>query len=632
MALLPVAIAWVAALVAGLLALSVVRHWRIGRVVPVDWIGGLAALPRRYLVDVHHVVARRPEAGRMHALMAGGLLSGMLLLLAGILPWLRTARPYWDLAALCFAVASVGAVLVARRRLPRRPAHLSGGAFLRLPAWLGLASAGGLATSVAIAVPARPVAWLVLAGAVALATGVCGLLAQLQRGPMRHAVAGTLHLLAHPRPARFGGGRDTALRPLDLAAPVLGVATASQFDRTALAGFDACIQCGRCEQACPALAAGQPLNPKALIQDLAAASRRSPPAYAGTPSMPGRDRGPSGPDLPIVGETAPVHPDTLWACTTCRACVEECPMMIEHVDAVIGLRRHQVLVAGALPPAADLPLRELRHAGTPGGQALSARADFAAGLSLPVLGPGDETDILLWLGEGAFDLRHGRVLRALVQLLRLAGQRVAVLGEDEQDCGDLARRLGDEATFQLLARANIAVLQARRFRRIVTADPHALHVLRREYPALGGRFEVLHHTGLLDELVQAGALRLSPQQGPAVAYHDPCYLARYNGETEAPRRLLAAARASIVEMERSGTRAMCCGGGGGAPISDIQGTTRIPDLRMGQAAAVGAAVVAVGCPGCTAMLEGVAGAPAEVRDLAELVLAAVVREPGLAPA
>jgi Fe-S oxidoreductase len=280
------------------------------------------------------------------------------------------------------------------------------------------------------------------------------------------------------------------------------------------------------------------------------------------------------------------------------------------------------LQLGAVPDGAVRPLAELRYADDPGGRSLAARGDFAAGFALPVLEEGGETDVLLWLGEGAFDLRYGRSLRALLQLLQMAGVNFACLGAAERDCGDLARRLGDEAIFQRLAEENVAMLSRRRFARIVTADPHALHVLRREYPAFGGRWQVLHHTELLDELVQAGKLTPRGGNNRAVAYHDPCYLARYNGQVDAPRRLLDAMGTGRVEMTRHGLQAMCCGGGGGAPYSDVQGKHRIADLRMQQASDVGAPVVAVACPGCTTMLEGVTGERPVVRDVAELLLEA----------
>ena len=627
-----VALAWLGALGAAAALLRLAAAWRQGGPATVDWRAGLLALPRRYLVDVHAVVARRAEAALMHKLVAGGLLGGSALLLAGALPQVAGFRAYWLGVALLFATGLAGAALVARRRLPRRPAHLSGGAFRWLPAWLAAYMAGALAVAAAAV---APMGWAVAApGLAAAAIGLAGLVAQLTRGPMRHALAGAVSLAAHPRPERFGGGPGlggTALRPLDLEAPVLGAGTASDFAWNRLASFDACIQCGRCEQACPAFAAGQPLNPKKLVFDLAASMR--PPSgrarYAGSPHPRGPPPGgvPDGPAL--VGANGAIHPDTLWACTTCRACVQACPMLIEHVDAIVDMRRHQVLHLGALPAKAVQPLHEARYADEPGGRPLHARMDFAAGLDVPVLPPGGETDVLLWLGDGAYDLRHGRALRALLRLLRLAGVEFATLGEAERDSGDLARRLGDEAGFQRLARENVATLAQRRFRRIVTADPHALHALRNEYPAFGGRWTVLHHTALLDALVTAGKLRPKPVHGGTLAYHDPCYLARYNGETDAPRRLLDRMATGRVEMARHGMAAMCCGGGGGAPISDVPGERRIPDLRMEQAGAVGASLVAVACPNCATMLEGVAGPRPDVRDIAELLLQAV--EAGLAP-
>jgi Fe-S oxidoreductase len=271
-------------------------------------------------------------------------------------------------------------------------------------------------------------------------------------------------------------------------------------------------------------------------------------------------------------------------------------------------------------------LAELREGDTQSGRPLARRLDWAADLGLRYLGEGEACDLLLWVGDGGFELRNQRTLRALAKLLRRAGLDVAVLGEAELDSGDLARRLGDEATFQRLAAANVATLRRRSFRRIVTADPHSFHALKNEYPAFGGTFEVLHHTQLLAGLVAEGRLAV-----PAVAservitYHDPCYLGRYNGEVEAPRALLDALGLSRVEMERHGLRSFCCGGGGGAAISDVPGARRVPDLRMDQARLTGASVVAVACPTCALMLEGVTGPKPEVADVAELLLEAVER-------
>jgi Fe-S oxidoreductase len=486
-----------------------------------------------------------------------------------------------------------------------------------LPLWIGLFALGGGLGASGVVLSASPAAWL---GTLAAAAGGIGLVAQLRTGPLKHVVAGAAHLVVHPRARRFEEP-DTGLQPLDLTASRLGVGGIGDFAWNRLAGFDACVQCGRCEDACPAFAAGQPLNPKALIQDLVAHLSTGGEAYSGRPH-PGLAGRTAADPFAIVGPDKRIAPETLWACTTCRACVEACPMMIEHVDAIVALRRHETLEKGAAPAKAVAALSALRYADESGGRPLEARLDFAAGSELRVLGPGEEADLLLWLGDGTYDLRYGRTLRALVALLRRAGVDFAVLGSEERDCGDLARRLGDEEGFQRLAHANIAALANRRFRRVVTADPHALHVLRNEYPAFGGMFEVMHHTALLEELAAEGRLDVRPLALSAT-FHDPCYLGRYNGEIEAPRNLLRRIVSEPVEMALHGRRSFCCGGGGGAPVSDVPGEHRIPDLRMQQASATGAAVVAVACPGCTAMLEGVVGARPEVKDLAELMLEAL---------
>jgi len=600
------------------------RAWLAGRPARVDVVRGLLALPGRYLIDVHAIVEREPAAARMHVPTAGGLLgASILIVLVHIVGWKDAAFTIALLALL--GLMAVGIALVVLRRGPPLPARLSRGAWNRLSLQLALfAAAFGMATAADMTDDAP--AYYAAAAALLAAWSCAVLIVLAPLGPMRHALAGALHLAFHPRPERFGAERpDAALPPLDLAAPKLGVETPVDFAWNRLLGFDACVQCGRCEAACPAFAAGQPLNPKKLIQDLVvglSAEVATDAGYAGSPH-PGRTVGAArgGRHRPVIGDL--VAPDTLWACTTCRACVEECPMTIEHVDAVVFLRRFQVLEAGAAPAKAAEALDALRLADNPGARDPATRFDWAADLRLRVLAPGESCDVLLWAGDGAFDLRHQRTLRALVALLRRAGLDFAVLGAEECDCGDLARRLGDEATFQQLARRNVATLAGVRFARILTADPHAFHCLRNEYPALGGRYEVVHHTALLAALVADGRLGPATRIAEAVTYHDPCYLGRYNGEIAAPRAVLGAAAADVREMARHGMRSSCCGGGGGAPLSDVPGRRRIPDVRMDMARETGAAVVAVACPNCAVMLEGVVGPRPRVADVAELLAEAV---------
>lgn len=300
-------------------------------------------------------------------------------------------------------------------------------------------------------------------------------------------------------------------------------------------------------------------------------------------------------------------------------------MLIEHVDAIVDMRRHQTLQFGAVPGKGPEVLANLRETGSAGGFDLGVRYNWALDLNVRQISAGQPVDVLLLVGEGGFDMRYQRSLRALVKVLQAAQVDFAVLGSLENDCGDVARRLGDEATFQNLAQQMIAQLSAFTFKRIVTADPHVMHCLRNEYPALGGHYEVLHHTGFMASLVSQGKLkpRAAADSEQRFTYHDPCYLGRYNGEIEAPRELLKLLGLSLHEMERHGMRGRCCGGGGGAPLTDIPGKQRIPDIRIHDARTVRADTVVVACPNCTAMLEGVVGPRPEVRDIAELLAAAL---------
>ncbi|MFC6519172.1 (Fe-S)-binding protein [Undibacterium arcticum] len=590
------------------------RLWHNGRPARVAW-SGLLAIPKRYFVDLHHVVAREPFIARSHVAVAGGAVLAILVI--AINYGLALYSPLLDRVLLAAsALMLTGSALMAwRRRAP--PTRLSRGPWMRLPFTLAVFACGaGLAAWWAPAsgqAPAFIVIALLVIGGAELALGIGA------GGPMKHAVAGLLHLAFHPRPERFSGKRSTDLKPLQLSRGDYGVAKPADFAWNRLLSFDACVQCGKCEAACPALAAGQPLNPKKLIQDLVAGlASKSDAAYAGTP-YPGKPVGQhrGAPHQAIVPGL--IDADTIWSCTTCRACVQECPMLIEHVDAIVDLRREQTMVQGAVPGKGAQALENLRHTDTVGGYPKAVRYHWAIDLNVPTLATGQEIEWLLIAGEGAFDMRYQRALRALVRVLQHAGVRFAVLGEAELDSGDLARRLGDEATFQL-AQGNIALLDGLQFKHIVTPDPHVFHCLKNEYPVLGGRYDVWHHSQLLAQLFQQQRIRLkdAPPAAP-LTYHDPCYLGRYNGELEAPRAVLRALGISVREMERSRERGRCCGGGGGAPFTDIPGTTRIPDIRIADARATGAETVAVACPNCTGMLEGVVGPRPEVMELAELV-------------
>jgi Fe-S oxidoreductase len=306
-------------------------------------------------------------------------------------------------------------------------------------------------------------------------------------------------------------------------------------------------------------------------------------------------------------------------------------MMIEHVDAIVDMRRFLTMEKGETPNKGSEVLENIIATDNPGGYAPGSRTNWAADQNLAVMKDKKEVDVLFWVSDGAFDMRSQRILRAFVKLMKAADVDVAILGDEERDSGDVARRLGDDATFQSLAKRNLATLGQYKFNKIVTTDPHAYHCLRNEYAdfdkdgALAG-VEVLHHTTFLNQLVQSGALKLDAFKGGKVTYHDPCYLGRYNGEYEAPRDLLRSLGIEIAEMERSGFRSRCCGGGGGAPITDIPGERRIADMRMEDASATGAELVAVGCQQCTAMLEGVVEPRPQVKDISEILVDQLIEE------
>ncbi|QHF47390.1 (Fe-S)-binding protein [Pseudomonas sp. S35] len=618
-------------------ALRRVNMWRRGRASKVDLLGGLLAMPKRYMVDLHHVVARDKYIANTHVATAlGFVLSALLAILVHGFGLQNRILGYALLLA--SVLMFVGATFVyLRRRNP--PSRLSKGPWMRLPKSLMAFSVSFFVLTLPVAgiLPADFGGWLLAA---LLSVGVLWGVSEMffgmtWGGPMKHAFAGALHLAWHRRAERFGGGRSTGLKPLDLSdksAP-LGVEKPKDFTWNQLLGFDACVQCGKCEAACPAFAAGQPLNPKKLIQDMVVGLAGGTDAkFAGSP-YPGKAIGEhsGNPHQPIVNGL--VDAETLWSCTTCRACVEECPMMIEHVDAIVDMRRHLTLEKGATPNKGAEVLENLIATDNPGGFAPGGRLNWAADLNLPLLSDKGSVDVLFWVGDGAFDMRNQRTLRAFVKVLKAAKVDFAVLGLEERDSGDVARRLGDEATFQLLATRNIQTLAKYSFKRIVTCDPHSFHVLKNEYGAFNGNYRVQHHSTFMAELIGDGALNLGQHKGSSVTYHDPCYLGRYNGEYEAPRQVLRALGIEVKEMQRSGFRSRCCGGGGGAPITDIPGKQRIPDMRMDDIRETGAELVAVGCPQCTAMLEGVVEPRPLIKDIAELVADALLEDsaPAKAP-
>jgi len=352
-----------------------------------------------------------------------------------------------------------------------------------------------------------------------------------------------------------------------------------------------CTECGRCQDACPANATGKVLSPKLLIMGL-------------------RDQLLAGSDAPIAGNGVPE--EMIWDCVTCGACVHECPVSIEHVDHIVDLRRHLVMVESSFPGEAEPMLRDVERAGNPWGKPQTERAAWASRLGVRVLEPGDPApDVLYWVGcAGAFDERARRATESTARLLRAAGVDFAILGPRESCTGDPARRMGNEYVFQQYAEQNVSTLNSVGAGRIVTGCPHCFNTLASEYPDFGGRYEVVHHSELLAELVRAGRLG-SAASDREITYHDSCYLARHNDVRVAPRELVAAV-GRPVEMQRSGKRTFCCGAGGAHMWMEERGRP-INEERVREAAETGASTLAVACPFCTVMLDD--GVKASGRDL-----------------
>jgi Fe-S oxidoreductase len=382
-----------------------------------------------------------------------------------------------------------------------------------------------------------------------------------------------------------------------------------------------CTECGRCQDVCPAWATGKELSPKLLIMAL------RDQVFAEGPALVRTGDGEFEP-APLVPNA--VNDEIVWDCVTCGACVRECPVSIEHVDHIVDLRRHLVMVDSRFPSEAEQMLRDVERASNPWGKPQTERADWAERLGVKVLEPGDPApEVLYWVGCAAsFDERARTAAESTAKLLKAAKIDFAILGPREACTGDPARRMGNEYLFQGYAEQNVGTLNEAGVTKVVASCPHCFNTLRNEYPDFGGDYEVVHHSELLSELVRDGRLEPS-SNGNAITYHDSCYLARHNDVLEGPRELVAAV-GEPVEMERSGKRTFCCGAGGAHMWMEERGG-KIGEERAREAAATGAEALAVACPFCTVMLDdGVRQRGDELRvvDVATLLAEAVEARDG----
>jgi Fe-S oxidoreductase len=385
-----------------------------------------------------------------------------------------------------------------------------------------------------------------------------------------------------------------------------------------------CTECGRCQDVCPAWTTGKELSPKLLIMAL-----RDQVFEDGPPLLRGAEGFEAQPLVPGA-----VTDNVVWDCVTCGACVRECPVSIEHVDHIVDLRRHLVMMESRFPGEAEPMLRDVERAGNPWGKPQTERADWAQRLGVRVLEPGDPApEVLYWVGcAGSFDERARTAAESTAKLLKAAGVDFAILGPRESCTGDPARRMGNEYLFQAHAEQNVSTLNDAGVTKIVASCPHCFNTLGNEYPDFGGEYEVVHHSELLASLVREGRLQANGSK-QSITYHDSCYLARHNDVLEGPRELVSAV-GQPIEMERSGKRTFCCGAGG-AHMWMEERAGLINEERAREATETGAETLAVACPFCTVMLDdGVKanGAGMRVADVSTLLAESLEGTSPAAPA
>ena len=425
-----------------------------------------------------------------------------------------------------------------------------------------------------------------------------------------------IHLFFAPlnfmfKPERKSIGELNYVNLDDQAVEQIGAARMEHLGYEQIMDSFACIQCFRCQEVCPAYNTGKVLSPAALeINKRYYLNQEGAQFAAGAPSKP-------------LTELIPA--EAIWACTSCGACVDICPVGNEPMRDILDIRRNLALMESSFPKQLETAFKGMERNGNPWNVPQTERMQWAVGLPVPTIEQNPQPDILWWVGcAAATDPRAQKTAQAFAKILNAAGVNFAVLGRNESCTGDSARRAGREDIFFGLATQNVAMLNEVNAKRIVTTCPHCLHTIKNEYPAFGGNYEVIHHTQLINELVGAGKIQLSvSSEQLSVTFHDPCYLGRHNGVFDAPRQDLEQAGLVTVEMPRHAAKSFCCGAGGAQMWKEEEkGSASVNKMRYAEARATGAQTLAVGCPFCMVMLNDAAkadNASMEVKDIAEIV-------------
>ena len=469
-----------------------------------------------------------------------------------------------------------------------------------------------------------------------------------------HIVIAPLNVLFSRRPNGLGalqpmrsGGKVLDFEEADPDTDIFGLGKIEDLTWKGLLDLGTCTECGRCQSQCPAWATGKPLSPKMLILDLRDhAFAKAPYLLAGSDeaiqALPEEVKAEA--ERPLVGSAdvnGVIDPDVLWSCTNCGACVEECPVDIEHIDHITGMRRHQVLIESAFPTEASSMLKNLENKGNPWGMGENKRLEWISELDfeVPVVDGkiGDEVEYLFWVGcAGALEDRAKKTTKAIAQLLHTAGVNFAVLGPAETCTGDPARRMGNEFVFSMLAQQNVETLNEAGAKKIVASCPHCFNTIANEYPQLGGNYEVIHHTQLLARLVEEGRLKPVNPVEEKITYHDPCFLGRHNRVFTPPREIMEQVPGvQAQEMHRCKERGFCCGAGGARMWMEERIGKRINTERIDEALGTDPDTISTGCPYCMVMLgdaiaakksSGEAKETLEVIDVAQLLVRSVATD------